>query len=138
MWPAPEEAESKRTRGLRVICCGSERRKIRTRMAQESCRFPGAGGEFFQNAAGDFLRLAESGKIILELVIDGFGVLDAELVAEDHVAKLDGMWEEGFFLQFFESGGGVVVIHINLLLRAPAKGEWRNDCTHLQREKERG
>jgi hypothetical protein len=69
------------------------------------------------------------------------------LVAEDHVAKLDGMREKGVFLQFFESGGSVVVIHINLLKRAPAnallqrtsaKGEWRNDCTHLQREKERG
>jgi hypothetical protein len=91
-------------------------------MADESSRFPGAGGEFFQNAAGDFLRLAEAGKVILELVIDGFGVLDAELVAEDHVAKLDGMREESVFLQFFESGGSVVVIHINLLKRASEKG----------------
>ena len=91
----------------------------------------------FAGIEGDAGALAAGQRIAAALGMTAVP-LDAELVAEDHVAKLDGMWEEGFFLQFFESGGGVVVIHINLLLRAPAKGEWRNDCTHLQREKERG
>jgi len=49
------------------------------------------------------------------LLIDGFGVLDAELVAENHVAELDGMGQKRVFLQFFESGGSVVVVHRGLL-----------------------
>jgi hypothetical protein len=49
------------------------------------------------------------------LLIDGFGVLDAELVAENHVAEFDWMREERVFLQFFESGCSVVVIHRSLL-----------------------
>jgi len=68
-----------------------------------------------QNAFGDFLRFAEAGQVILELLIDGFGVLDTELVAKNHVAEFDGMREERIFLQFFESGCGVIVLHRSLL-----------------------
>src|ERR1700739_909182 len=131
-WPAPEDAESSRTRGLRLMpweagrgILGIVNKKQLPRFARngkyrkkQSSGFPGARGQFFQDAASDFLRFAEAGKVILELAIDGFGVLDAELVAQDHVAKLDGMREQGVFLQLFQSGCGVVVIHRSVLQKA--------------------
>src|SRR6266852_9309663 len=112
-WPAPEDAESRRTRGLRVM----RRTAALWNFAAwklRSCGFPGAGRELFQNAASDFLRFAEAREVVLKFVIDGLGFLHAKLVTENHVAKFDGMRKKRVFLEFFESGGGVVVVHQDL------------------------
>src|ERR1700747_820580 len=82
-WPAPEDAERSRTRGLRAMpweagrgILGIVNKKQLPRFARndkyrkkKSSRFPGAGGQFFQDAASDLLRFAEAGKVILELAI---------------------------------------------------------------------
>jgi hypothetical protein len=75
-----------------------------------------AGGEFFENAASDALQLSKTGQVVLELGIHKLGILGPELDAKDHVAELDRVGKQRVFLEFFESGFGVVVIH-NFLVR---------------------
>lgn len=59
----------------------------------------------------ELLDFAEAGEVVLKFLIQALGFVRSELDAEDHVAKLDRMGKEGVFLQFFEGGRGVVVVH---------------------------
>jgi hypothetical protein len=70
-----------------------------------------AGGEFFENAASDALQLAETSQVVLEFGVHELRILGTELDAQDHVAELDGVGKQRVFLEFFESGFGVIVIH---------------------------
>jgi hypothetical protein len=70
-----------------------------------------SGCEFLQDAARDFLQFAKSRQVVLKVVIERLRVLRAKLRAQDHVAQFHGMWQQRVFLQLFESGPGVVVIH---------------------------
>src|SRR5262249_11033948 len=95
-WPAPEDADSKRTRGFD---------------GTESVRFTLAGGELFEDGPADSLQLTEAREIVLKFLVEDLCLLGAELRAEDHVAKLYGMRKEGILLQFLQSGLCVVVVH---------------------------
>src|SRR5882762_4040674 len=112
-WPAPEDADKSNTRGL-VFISGEEKRQKVQRPKGNSRRFPGAGRQLLQNAAGNFLRLTKSREIFLKFVIDVLGLGDSELMAENHVAQFDRMRQERVFLQFFQRGCSVVVIHRGL------------------------
>src|SRR5215470_8792407 len=92
-WPAPEEAESRRTRGLRVMRRGEAAGKIAARRTL-SCGLPCARSKFLQNATSDFLRFAEARQIFLKFVVDVLGFLNAQLVAQNHVAKFDWVRKE--------------------------------------------
>src|ERR1700675_681090 len=109
-WPAPEDAERRRTRGLRVMRRGEADGKTAARRIS-SCGLPCAGGKFFQNAASNLLRFAKARQIFLKFVVDVLGFLHAELVAQDHVAKFDRVRKERVFLQLFKGGCRIVVVH---------------------------
>src|SRR5262249_27610110 len=109
-WPAPEEAERRRTRGFAV--------------GMASVGFAFAGGELFENSAAKFLEVAEAREIVLKFLVEDLRFLGAELRAENHVAKFDGMRKKGFFGQFFEGRFCVVVVHRRRLM----KSRW-SDCT---------
>src|SRR4029077_17025998 len=101
--PAPEEAESSNTRGLVFIrkarpCCGDAERCPNSR--KSSCRLALTSGEFFEDAAGHLLDLAESSEVILEFGIHRLRFLRPQLNAHDHVPQLDGMRKQRIFLQF--------------------------------------
>src|SRR4029077_10296381 len=67
--PAPEEAESSNTRGLVFIRKAHRRREDGRRSSKQSrlsCRLALTSGEFFEDAAGHLLDLAESSEVILE------------------------------------------------------------------------
>jgi hypothetical protein len=70
-----------------------------------------SGSKFFQNTICDFLQLAETCEVLLKVVIERLRVLRAKLRAQDHVAEFHGMRQQCVFLQFFERGPGIVVIH---------------------------
>src|SRR5258708_25467577 len=102
-WPAPEDADKSSTRGLLFISGEEQRQKIQ-RPGLSSRRFPGAGRQLLQNAAGNFLRLTESRQIFLKFVIYVLGLRDGELVTENHVAQFDRLRRERVLLQFLTCG----------------------------------
>src|ERR1043166_442370 len=101
--PAPEDAESKRTRGLRLMRAG--------RRSENSRRLPGTGNELFENGAAEFLQFAEAREVILKFLIQQLSVRNAELMAKNDVTQFDRVRKKRIFLQFFESGSSVVVVH---------------------------
>src|SRR4029077_3725690 len=115
-WPAPEEADSSNTRGLRVIsnCTCSRFLRAGTSRTTHSCWLPGAGSEFFQDAASNFLRFTEAAQIFLKFMIDGFCVLNAEFMTKNHIAQFYGMRQKRIFLQLFQRGRRVIMVHRGL------------------------
>src|SRR5438309_5697203 len=103
--PAPEVADSNSTRGFDFIF----REFLRMRAASGS--FSLSGGDFFQNAAPDFLQFAEARQVVLKIVVQKLRVLRAELRPQNHVTQFYGMRKQRVFLQFLERNLGVVVIH---------------------------
>src|ERR1700751_2404121 len=75
-WPAPEDAESRRTRGLRIM---------RDRSRGLLC----AGRQFFQNDAAEFLQFAEAREVILKFLIQKLGVLHVELVGKNEDVEVE-------------------------------------------------
>ncbi len=69
------------------------------------------GGDFFQDAAPDFLQFAEPRQVVLKIVIQELRVLRAQLRPENHVTQFYRMRKKGIFLQFLERNLGIVVIH---------------------------
>src|SRR5258707_13447016 len=67
-WPAPEDADKSSTRGLLFIS-GDEQRQKTQLPGRTSRRFPGAGPQLLQNAAGNFLVLTESLQVFLKFGI---------------------------------------------------------------------
>jgi hypothetical protein len=49
-------------------------------------------------------------------------LIDGELVAQHHVADVNGIGEGGIFGEFFEGGRGIVVIHGGIVALGPASG----------------
>jgi hypothetical protein len=85
---------------------------IRRRGAGRAARrFAMAGRELLKDAAGHALDFTEARQIVLEFLIQDLRFLRTELVAQDHVAKLDGVWQHRVFLQFLERSNGIVVVH---------------------------
>src|SRR5215475_10497441 len=112
-WPAPEEAERRRTRGFLVMGRSRKKSDVEPPVSKkgESCRFAFCGSDFFEDAACEFLNFAEASEVVLKFGVEAlcfFGVVDS---AEDHIPKFDGVRKQRVFLQFFERGCGVVVIH---------------------------
>src|SRR6266849_499207 len=103
--PAPDDAESSRTRGFAFM----RERFRRRRFASRSLAAPGS--EFFKHSARDLLQLAEAHQVILELVVELFGFFRPQLRAQDHVAQFHGMRQQRVLLQLLERGSCVVVIH---------------------------
>src|SRR5215469_11956794 len=99
-WPAPEDAERRRTRGLRVMDAGAGSRGL-----------PGAGSEFLENGAAKLLQFAETREIFLKFLIEKLGVLRAEFVSQNHVAEFHGVGKKSVFLKLFKRCGGVVMVH---------------------------
>src|SRR5215470_7934844 len=103
--PAPEVADSSKTRDWFFIGEGIPY----SRMASRSLAL--AAGEFFQNAPANLLQFAEAPQVFLEIVVQPLRVLRIEFSSQNHVAEFHGMREQRIFLQFFQCGLGVVVIH---------------------------
>src|SRR2546430_9648457 len=103
--PAPEVADSNSTRGFDFIF----REFLRMRAASGS--FSLSGGDFFQNAAPDFLQFAEARQVVLKIVVQEPRVLRAELRPQNHVTQFYGVREQRLLLQFLERNLGVIVIH---------------------------
>src|SRR6476620_10075017 len=76
-WPAPEVAESSKTRGfINEDFPG-------TRCASRSLAL--CGGEPFQNSPRGFLQFSETRQVDLKVVIQKLRVLRAELMPQNHV-----------------------------------------------------
>src|SRR5213080_2139132 len=103
--PAPDVADSNSTRGFDFIF----REFLRMRAASGS--FSLSGGDFFQNAASDFLQFAEARQVILKIVVQKLRVLRAQFRPQNHVTQFYGMRKQRVFLQFLERNLGIVVIH---------------------------
>src|SRR5205085_896950 len=89
-----------------------------------------AGGKSLQDFASELLQFAEAREVILEFSVHALRFLRAELRAEDHVAQFDWMREQSIFLQLFQSGFGVVVVHacprlLGIVDHCTAWGCWR-------------
>src|SRR5579859_7645087 len=111
--PAPDDADSRSTRGLELIRGALRGLPIAWKRlsASPSRRLAMAGGDFFQNAARHLLQVAEPRQVVLKFVVQQLGFVWAELCAQYHVAQFDRMRQQGVLLQFFESQARVVVIH---------------------------
>src|SRR5439155_4297120 len=103
--PAPDVAESNNTRGFAFIFQGF------LRMPAALGCLALSGGDFFQNAAPDFLQFAEPRQVVLKIVIQELRVLRAQLRPQNHVTQFYGMRKQRVFLQFLERNLGIVVIH---------------------------
>src|ERR1700730_287288 len=121
--PAPEDADKSRTRGLifmqAACCCGDTWRLV----------FSLANREFLENAARDALEFAKTGQVVLKFGVHELRFLGTELDTQYHVAKLDRVGKQRVFLQFFESGFGVIVIHSFLGAERAVALARRNHCT---------
>src|SRR5215470_5016371 len=104
-WPAPEVAESNRTRGLTFI--GRELADLR--MASRGLAL--ACGEPLQDAAPDFLQFAKARQVILEIMVQQLRTVGIQLGSQNHVAQFDRVREQGVFLQLFQGKARIVVIH---------------------------
>src|SRR5207245_1984184 len=80
-WPAPEVADSNKTRDLVFIGRGIPY----SRMASGSLAL--AGGKFLQNLSPDFLQFAEARQVLLEIVVQHLRVLRVEFGSQNHVAQ---------------------------------------------------
>src|SRR5215472_16880462 len=81
-WPAPEVAESKRTRGVVFIDGKLEevRRIASGGLALSYC-------EPLEDAAAKFLQIAKARQVILEIVIQLLCFTGVQLCSQDHVAQ---------------------------------------------------
>src|SRR5216117_4267459 len=79
--PAPDVAESNNTRGFAFIFQGF------LRMPAALGCLALTGGDFFQDAAPDFLQFAEPRQVVLKIVIQELRVLRAQLRPENHVTQ---------------------------------------------------
>src|SRR5579859_2751228 len=103
--PAPDDAERSRTRGFDFI-------RAALRLQQFSSQGLAAPrGNLFEDAARYALQFAETRQVVLEFMVQKFGLFRAELRAQNHVAQFDGMRQKRVLLQFFERNARVVVIH---------------------------
>src|SRR6266436_2999490 len=105
--PAPDVADSNKTRGFVFICWEFLRKQAASRCLAL------ASGDFFQDSAPDFLQFPKARQVILKIVIEKLRVLRAQLRPQNHVSQFHGMRKQRFFLQFLERNLGVVVIHGN-------------------------
>src|SRR6202521_3796444 len=78
---------------------------------RRSCRLGISGGEPLEDASRDALQFAEARQIVLKFLIHGLRLFRAQLYPQDHVPELHGMRQERLFLQFFQRGSGIVVVH---------------------------
>src|SRR5690348_2335025 len=92
-WPAPEVAESNRTRGLAFI----GRELAHSWMASRGLAL--ACGEPLQDAAAEFLQFAKARQVILEIVVQELCAVRIQLGSQNHVAQFDGVREQRVFLQ---------------------------------------
>src|SRR5580704_13611841 len=104
-WPAPDEADKRRTRGFDFI-----------RAALEFCHrasrsLATTSGNFLKHSARHVLQLAKTRQVVLKFVVQHFRLFRAKLRAQNHIAQPDGMRQKRVFLQFFERNARVVVIH---------------------------
>src|SRR5271168_1541548 len=104
-WPAPEEADKRRTRGLVFIRDALPLRRSASRS------LAAARGYFLEDAARHFLQFAKARQIVLKFVVQQLRFFRAKLRAQNHVAQLDGMRQKRVFLQFFQRDARVIVIH---------------------------
>src|SRR5260370_38673215 len=104
-WPAPDVADSNKTRDLLFIGRGVPN----SRIASGSLAL--AGGEFLQNPSPDFLQFAEARQVLLEIVVQHLRVLRVEFRSQNHVAQFHRVREQRVFLQLFQCDSGIVVIH---------------------------
>jgi hypothetical protein len=81
------------------------------------------GGDFFKDAACQFLDFAKARQIFLKLLIEALRFFRTVFGAEDHIAQFDRMREQRVFLKLFERGGSVVVVHNFPLVRS---GYWKS------------
>src|SRR5690348_10373063 len=104
-WPAPDVAESKRTRGLALI--GLE--LADSQMASRG--FAVSRGEALQDAAPEFLQFPEARQIILKIVIQELRLAGLKLGSQNHVAQFDRVRKQRVFLQLLQGKARIVVIH---------------------------
>src|SRR5689334_19769197 len=79
-WPAPDVAESNRTRGLAFI----DRKLAEVPMASRGLAL--SSGEPLQDAAAKFLQFAEARQVILEIVVQELRFVGVQFRSQDHVA----------------------------------------------------
>src|SRR5215472_2798544 len=106
-WPAPDVAESRRTRGLGLI--SSELADVE--MASRGLAL--SGGEPLQDAAPEFLQFAKAGEVILEIVVQQLRLVRVEHGPQNHVAQFYRVRKQRVFLQFFQGQARIVVIHVS-------------------------
>src|SRR5207237_2100558 len=92
MWPAPEVAESSRTRGLGFI--GGWLADLR--MASRGLAL--ARGEPLQDAAPELLQFAKARQVILKIVVQQLRVTRVKIGAQDYVEQVDRVQQSGHYL----------------------------------------
>src|SRR5260370_11550409 len=103
--PAPDDAESTSTRGLRFS--GRALVIVRARLSALAL----SGGKLFQDVPRNFLDFSKARQIFLELGIQQLCLLRPELVSQNHVAQLHRVRKQRIFLQFFQRLFWIVVVH---------------------------
>jgi hypothetical protein len=77
-----------------------------------------------------FLRFAEKFLVFEEDPIQFERLIDRELVAQHHVAYVDGIGQSRVFSEFFQSGGGIVVVHEVILPLGASR--WDDEVSGVQ------
>src|SRR6266436_9411651 len=67
--------------------------------------------EFSQDLLSQLLRLAKELLVFGEQAVQFQRLFRLQPVPQDHIAKADGVGQQGFLVQFFESSMGIIVIH---------------------------
>jgi hypothetical protein len=86
-----------------------------------------SGGELFEDGSRDALQFPEARQIVLEFLIHGLRLLWPQLYPQDHVTEFHGVRQERVFLQFFQRGSGIVMIH-----GSPGKSDFHTHHTSAQ------
>jgi len=76
----------------------------------------GSGCELLQNFSSQLLGFSEKFLVLREQAIQFNGLFWLEAMSQKHVANVNRVGEQRFFLNFFEGGSGIVVIHVDSLV----------------------
>ena len=74
------------------------------------------GREPFQNFFSEFLRLAKELLIFDKQAVQFDRLIGRKLAAQQHVTDVHWIRQGSVFVQFFERGGGIVVVHPDIVV----------------------
>ena len=69
------------------------------------------GAQGFEQLAADLLQFSEALLVINEEAVVFQRMFNIEMGAQHHVTQMNRIGQDGVFIQFFEGGGWVIVIH---------------------------